>query len=193
LKKHNSKSKCLEMRGARHAPGSPGIKPKVRMGWLRRAIGMIFATAVAIGAGLVFVPFAVLADPVTRAAAFAFTQYAVLALDEDFAAGLADGGFPLLARFVWMAVVMVCAVPVIAVGLIGEIARVRALSWYASATGLAAASSPWFIRASLHLPRAADYNFAELRFALVFFLGGLISGSIYWLLAGRDADGRVSI
>ena len=123
---------------------------KVRMGWLRRAIGVIFATAV-------------------------------------------GGDFALLTRFVWMAVVTVCAFPVIVVGFIGEIARVRALLWYASATGFVAASSPWLIRALLHLPRAAGYNFAELRFALVFFLGGLISGSVYWLLAGRDAGGRPRI
>jgi hypothetical protein len=163
------------------------------MGWLRRAIGVIFATAAAIGAGLVFVPVAVLVDPVTRAAAFAFTQFAVSALDADFTVGPAGGDFALLTRFVWMAVVTVCAFPVIVVGFIGEIARVRALLWYASATGFVAASSPWLIRALLHLPRAAGYNFAELRFALVFFLGGLISGSVYWLLAGRDAGGRPRI
>jgi hypothetical protein len=64
---------------------------KVRMGWLRRAIGVIFATAAAIGAGLVFVPVAVLVDPVTRAAAFAFTQFAVSALDADFTVGPAGG------------------------------------------------------------------------------------------------------
>ena len=81
----------------------------------------------------------------------------------------------------------VCAVPVIAVVSIGEVAKVRALSWYAGATGLAAASAPWLMRAVLHLPRAADVNFAELRFAIVFFIAGLISGSVYWLLAGRDA------
>ena len=117
------------------------------MGWLRRAIGVIFATA-----GLVFVPVAVLVDPVTRAAAFAFTQFAVSALDADFTVGPAGGDFALLTRFVWMAVVTVCAFPMIVVGFIGEIARVRALLWYASATGFVAASSPWLIRALLHHP-----------------------------------------
>ena len=151
---------------------------------------MIFAASVAIGAGLVFVPVAALVDPVTRAAGFALIQYAVLALDADFAAGPEGGDFALLARFVWMAVVMVCAVPVVFVALIGEIARVRTLFWYAIATGCVAASAPWLIRATWHLPRVADYNFAEMRFALVFFFGGLVSGSVYWLLAGRDAGGK---
>jgi hypothetical protein len=179
-----------------HATNGAGqswlIERKVRMIWLRRAIGVIFATAVAIGAGLVFLPVAALSDPVTRAAGFALIQFAVWELaDADIADGLYGGGVPALARFVWMAVVTVCVVPVIAVASIGEIARVRALPWYAGATGLAAASAPWLIRATLHLPRAAGYNFAELRFALVFFVAGLISGSVYWLLAGRDAGASV--
>ncbi|MGB6374438.1 MAG: hypothetical protein WBE80_08315 [Methylocella sp.] len=162
------------------------------MVWLRRAIGVIFATAVAIGAGLVFLPVAALADPVTRAAGFALIQFAVWALaDVDIADEPNGGGLAALTRFVWMAVVTVCAVPVVAVASIGEIARVRALAWYAGATGVAAASAPWLIRAAWHLPRAADYNFAELRFALVFFVAGLISGSVYWLLAGRDAGASI--
>ncbi len=41
------------------------------MVWPRRAIGVIFATLVAIGTGLVCLPVAALADPVTRAAGFA--------------------------------------------------------------------------------------------------------------------------
>lgn len=164
------------------------IERKVRMVWPRRAICVIFAMAVAVGAGLVFLPVAALADPVTRAAGFALIRFAVRVLaDADIADGLNGGGLAALTDFVWKAVVTVCAVPVVAVASIGEVARVRALSWYAVATGAAAASAPWLIRAALHMPRAAGYNFVELRFALVFFVAGLISGSVYWLLAGRDA------
>jgi hypothetical protein len=175
-------------RAAKAAGYSWPVERKVHMVWLRRAIGVIFATAVAVGAGLVFLPVAVLVDPATRAAGFALTQFAVWALtDAEIADALDCGGLPALTRFVWMAVMTVCVVPVVAVASIGEVARVRALSWYAGATGLAAASAPWLIRATLQLPRATGYNFAELRFALVFFFAGLISGSVYWLLAGRDA------
>jgi hypothetical protein len=158
------------------------------MVWPRRAIGVTFATAVAIGAGLVFLPVAALTDPVTRAAGFALIQFAVWALaDAGIADGIYGGDLAALTRFVWTAAVTVCAMPVVAVAAIGEVARVRALSWYAGATGATAAAAPWLIRAALHLPRAADYNYVELRFALVFFVAGLISGSVYWLLAGRDA------
>lgn len=158
------------------------------MVWPRRAIGVIFAMAVAIGYGLVFLPVVALADPVTRAAGFALMQFAVwLLTDAEFADGLDGGGLDALIHLVWKAAMTVCAVPVAAVALIGEVAGVRALSWYAGATGFAAASAPWVVRAALHLPRAASYNFVEMRFALVFFVAGLISGSVYWLLAGRDA------
>ena len=163
------------------------------MGRVRRAISVIFATMVAIGAGLFFVPVACLIDPVTRAAGFAFTQYAVSALNAEFPAGPENGGLALLGRFVWIAVVLVCGVPVLGVAWIGEISGTRGLLWYAGATGFTAASAPWLIRATLHLPRAAGYNLAELRFALVFLLGGLISGSIYWLIAGRDAGKRAPV
>lgn len=176
------------LRAAKGAGQAWSIERKVRMVWPRRAIGVIFAMAVAIGAGLVFLPVAALIDPVTRAAGFALIRFAVWALaDADIADGLNGGGLAAVTRFVWMAVVTVCVFPVVAVASLGEIARVRALPWYAGATGLAAASAPWLIRAALHLPRAAGYNFVELRFAFVFFLAGLVAGSVYWLLAGRDA------
>ncbi len=133
-------------------------------------------------------PVVALADPVTRAAGFALIQFAVWMLtDVDIADGPDGGGLAALIHLVWKAAMTVCAVPVVAVASAGEVAGVRALSWYGGATGFAAASAPWVVRAALHLPRATDYNFVEMRFALVFFVAGLISGSVYWLLAGRDA------
>jgi hypothetical protein len=161
------------------------------MSWLRRLIGVVFAIGVAVGAGLVLLPLVAFVDPVTRSSGFALMQLAVAAIvDTD----VVDNGdnFTLteLTRFMWMAVMAVCVVPLVTVALIGEVAKVRAFAWYSGATGLAAASAPWLVRAALRLPRAANYSSAELRFALIFFLTGLITGSIYWFLAGRRADGR---
>ncbi|MGA9215933.1 MAG: hypothetical protein WBZ54_11920, partial [Methylocella sp.] len=115
--KYNSKSNASKCpRPAKGAGRSCPVERKIRMVWLRRAIGVIFATAVAIGAGLVFLPVAALADPVTRAAGFALIQFAVWALaDVDIADEPNGGGLAALTRFVWMAVVTVCAVPVVAV------------------------------------------------------------------------------
>ena len=161
------------------------------MNWLRRAIGVIFALAIAFGAGLIFVPIAIIADPVTRAAAFAFTQIALWGVDLDLADGGGSSSIDLIVDLAWVVLVTVSALPVAVIGLIGEFARVRTFYWYAGGTALVAAASPWFIRLGLHLPRAGQYNMAELRFALIFFFGGLLSGSIYWLLAGRNAGLRL--
>ena len=163
------------------------------MAWLRRATGVIFAIAAAIGAGVVALPVAALIDPVTRHAGFCLLQFAIAAAATELAGGLDGNSLAVLVGFVRMPVITVCAIPVVTVALLGEIARVRGLYWYAGGTGCAAALAPWLIRAALHLPRAGNYNFADLRFALVFFLTGLISGCVYWLLAGRHADEKSSL
>ncbi|MCI0467444.1 MAG: hypothetical protein L0Y57_10640 [Beijerinckiaceae bacterium] len=161
------------------------------MHWLRRAIGVIFALGVAIGAGLLFLPAAALVDPSTRAASFALVRLAAAAVaDTGLAGGLDEPGLAELTGFVWTAAMTVCAAPVVAVALLGEIAKVHAFLWYAGAAGVAAASAPWVLRAAFHLPGPAGDNSMELRFALVFFLTGLFSGAVYWALAGRSADGR---
>jgi hypothetical protein len=109
---------------AKGAGGCCLVERKVRMVWPRRAIGVIFAMAVAIGAGVVFLPVAALADPVTRAAGFALIQFAVWVLtDADIADGLNGDGLAALIHLVWKAVMMVCAVPVVAVASLGEVAE----------------------------------------------------------------------
>lgn len=90
-------------------------------------------------------------------------------------------------------VMTVCVAPLVAVAVIGEFAKVRTFAWYSGATGTVAASAPWLIRVALRLPRAADYSSVELRFASIFFFTGLIFRSVYWFLAGRNADGRRAI
>jgi hypothetical protein len=173
----------------RSSQGSPGrrlIKRKLSMGWLPRAIGVLFSMVIAVGVGLAFLPVALLIDPTTRDASFALIQFGLLALSEaDFEGSLSADQLIVLPRLAWTAVMAICVVPLIAVASIGEIARVRSLFWYAGATGFIAASAPWILREMLHLHRATNASPAELRFALVFFVSGLVSGSVYWLLACR--------
>jgi hypothetical protein len=151
---------------------------------LRRAAIVAFAAVAAFGAALVFLPAAALIDPATRQASLRLA-IAALAIATDWPNG---GGIPAAVDFLWWILMLVSAFPILAAALIGEIARVRTLSWYVGATGFAAASMPWLLRTALQLPRAAaDYNSIELRFAVIFFLAGLLSGLVYWLLAGHDA------
>jgi amino acid permease len=164
------------------------------MSWLRRLTGVIFAIGVAIGAGILLLPLVAAVDPVTRSSGFALMQLAVAAIiDTAVEEGGDNSSVAELTGFMWMVVAAVCVAPLVTVALVGEAARVRSFAWYSGATGIGAASAPWVIRAALSLPRAVNYNSTELRFALVFFLTGVISGSVYWFLAGRGAGGARSV
>jgi hypothetical protein len=152
---------------------------------LRRAIVGLFGLAVSVAAGLVALPIAAALDPVTRRAGATFAQFALQSvaqssLDGGAAAYAAAG----LVLFVWTAVVGVCVVPLVIAVLIGEIGRLYSWLWYAGATGVAAASAPWLARALFQTQKAASASPQELRFAFVFFLTGVVSGSVFWLIAG---------
>lgn len=150
---------------------------------LRRALVMLFGLAIAVTAGLVVLPVATLIDPGTRNAGFALAEFVVFALIDAGADGSpAEGAFVL--HLGWVTIVAISVMPLVFAVLLGEIARVRSLLWYAGATGFIAASSPWVVRAAFHLSKAASATPAELRFAAVFFLGGFASGAVYWLIAG---------
>jgi hypothetical protein len=58
----------------------------------------------------------------------------------------------------------ICVVPVIVVGLTGELIKARSWTWYAA---------------------DATSAISELRFMPLYLLVGLVAGTIYWLMAGR--------
>jgi hypothetical protein len=155
---------------------------------IARTILIIVALAVAVAAGLVFLPIAALVDPVTRAAAAAFSAcgiFALLVASFSWIGPERAGGAFLFA--LWTIAVTICVAPVLVVALVGEVAGIASGLWYVGATGLLAAGLPWIVRAR-HLGQAgADAAAAEVegRLALVFFLTGALSGFIYWLIAGR--------
>jgi hypothetical protein len=89
--------------------------------------------------------------------------------------------------------------PLVVAALVGELARVRSWLWYACCSGLVAAAVPFALRLGLDTNRAvtqAGANVAsqtEGRFLLLFFLTGVIAGTVYWLIAGRSAGGDLRI
>jgi hypothetical protein len=147
----------------------------------------LFGLAVAIGAGLLILPVAALIDPVTRNAGFALAEFVVFALTSAWVEG-SPGDGKWVIHLGWVAIVSICVLPLVFAVLLGEIARVRSLFWYAGATGLIAACAPWVVRAAFHLSKASSASPEELRFALLFFCGGLVSGSVYWFIAGAAAS-----
>jgi hypothetical protein len=152
---------------------------------LRRVIVMSFGFVIAAGAGMVFLPIAALVDMTTREAGSAAALAELFAamidrFDEYGPDAAAAVGFAF-----WAMGVAVCAAPLAVVALIGEAAGTRAYTWYAGGCALLGAAAPWILRAARGSARAAEATAAEGRFALLFFLAGALTGSIYWLIAAR--------
>ncbi|MBI1868662.1 MAG: hypothetical protein HYS06_10290 [Methylocystis sp.] len=157
---------------------------------LRRLIVMSFGFALAAAAGAVFLPIAVLFDPTTRDAGLVVTMSGLFAVvDEALRDGAPEQAIFALGFVLWAVVIAVCVAPLAVAALIGEVAGVRNVVWYAGASAFLAAASPWIARAARKLERAHEMSAIEGRLALLFFLTGTLTGSIYWFIAVRD--GRV--
>ncbi|WP_395666825.1 hypothetical protein [Methylocella sp.] len=155
------------------------------MDGLRRALVVMFALAVAVGAALLVLPLAIAADPALRRASFAFAGFLVEALAQADLDPAAAREAAELMRFVWTSAVVVCAAPLFIVAAIGEAANVRSPVWHVGATAVGAAAAPWIARAAFGSSRLADASAPELRLALAFFVTGAAAGGVYWLTAGR--------
>ncbi|WOJ89033.1 hypothetical protein RZS28_14650 [Methylocapsa polymorpha] len=160
------------------------------MNRIRRAIVVSFGIAIAIAAGLAVLPVAALIDPVTRDAGFALAEVAFFALTRVDLNELSRADTAGLLHFAWTAVMAICVMPLVFAVLLGEIAKVRSFFWYAGATGFIAASTPWLIRGAFHTHRVTSASPEELRFALVFFFTGMVSGAVFWFIAGGSEGER---
>ena len=160
------------------------------MGQIGRIFIILAGLACGVAGGVIALPVLAVMDPVTREAGFAMFLTGVLALvdnaiePEDAATSLL-----LLLHGVTLAI---CVAPLGVAALLGELARVRSWFWYACCSGGLAASMPFLLRLWTGLERrtaAPESTTAttESRFLLLFFFVGLITGSIYWLIAGRNA------
>jgi hypothetical protein len=96
-------------------------------------------------------------------------------------------------RFLRMFTLAIGFAPVLIAALIGETASSRSALFYATCAGIAAALAPFL------LMQGRAYDFAqlmqgkELRLAVPFFLGGLVGGYVYWMVAGKRAGLRDDI
>ena len=151
---------------------------------MRRIVIVLCGFAVAVGVGSVFLVVAALFDPATRDAGFAATINGLFliidaALDND----APEEAVFALAAAARAVVIAVCVAPLAVVASIGEAAGARALVWYSGACGLFAAAAPWIARAARGLDVTKSTTPAEARFVLLFFLTGVVTGAIYWLIA----------
>lgn len=151
---------------------------------------MLVGFVVAAAAGMIFLPIAALFDPTTREAAAALSMAGFFAAFDAVLDGAPEDAIAAFGFLLWAVSVAVCVAPLAIAALLGEITRVTAYTWYAGVSALLAAASPWIARAAYRLDRAEHMSAVEGRFALLFFLTGTLTGSVYWLIAvrGRRAE-----
>lgn len=160
------------------------------MGRLGRILVILVGMACSVAAGVIAMPALAIMNPVTREAGFTLFTTTILALmDSAIEPEDAAASFLLLAHGVTLAI---CFAPLAVATLLGELAGVRSWFWYACCCGFLAAAMPFLLRLWTGLERrtmAPDSTTAtaENHFLLLFFFVGLITGSIYWLIAGRNA------
>ena len=158
---------------------------------LRRAVTVCVGLVCAGTLAFIVLPLAIILDPQIHSPNPGFLIFGFLALvfqasdPERLAASV---------TFVWTALLTVCLLPLAFSAIIGELARFRAWLWYACATGLVAAGLPLMLRLSLSIreavARCVETSAIEHRLLLLFFLTGVLSGSLYWLIAGRHTGGK---
>lgn len=151
-------------------------------------IGLACASASA----LVFLPLAVIFDPLVQHATShvpADHWFEILAniLTEDDA----DEALATLFHLMWTIGMLVCVVPVTITALIGGVSRAVSLTFHAGLTGLISAAVPWILRTGSPAaisPRDTLISQSEAHLTLILFLTGIVAGSVYWLIAARSSQ-----
>jgi len=157
---------------------------------ISRLLIIITGLLCAAGVATVSIPFLAFIDPLVREAILArlmgtlFTALGVQPASPKAAA--------LLMQLMHLSTLAICIAPVVLAALIGELARFRSWLWYACCSGILAAAMPFDPHPWPDADRTAAApdtvaTMLELRFMLLFFIVGMIAGTIYWLIAGRNA------
>lgn len=158
-----------------------------------RAIGRLFllvlGLVVAIPFGTVALAIGVALEPAARELAGTLGFATLWSILADLAAGeVPDERAVALFTAFSTAVFALLVAPPALVAVIGEVLGWRAFLWYAVATGAVTAALPWAGRARGGLAGFSDAALAaEGRLTLVLFLAGAVTGTVYWLIAGRGA------
>lgn len=153
---------------------------------LRRSVTMAFGFLVAAGAGAAFLPVAALTDPALREVGAEAALGGVFAFVASARSGIdPTSGLVAFVEFFWAATIAVCVAPLAIVALIGEVAGQRGWLLHAAGCGFLAAAAPWIARVASASTRAYAATPLELRIAALFFLVGVLTGTVYWLIAAR--------
>lgn len=147
--------------------------------------GLVCASA----AALVFLPLAVIFDPlVQQVASQVPADHWLDILWDLFSEENPEDTLSTVFQLLWTIGVLVCILPVTVTALLGAGTRMRTFAFYAGATGLLTAAIPWILRSSRIGERAFQPSSAEAHLTIILFLTGAFAGTIFWLIAGRDTE-----
>lgn len=157
----------------------------------RRFLLVPIGLTLAIPAGAMFLAVGAVLEPAARAFLGNVSLSGLLALLFDVSDGQELEAFGIFLFRLMLLVSMLLIAPLMLVVLIGEVLRLRSYVWYSGACGVTTALVPWLLRAgqgSAMSDTVTDpAQVAELRITLLLFLTGVVSGFVYWLVAGRSA------
>jgi hypothetical protein len=158
---------------------------------VRRFFVVVFGFALAVSIGAVFLIIGSVVDPIMRELGLEATLSGFFVIMEEAAEnGAPDQTFRAFRAMIGAVFFGTCVAPLVIAAVVGELAELRAWSWYAGSCALLAGASPWIVRAASGVARASQITPLESRVALLFFLTGAVTGTIYWLVAARGEDPR---
>lgn len=139
---------------------------------------------IASGSGVFLLVMAALFDPATRETGLIVAMNGIFYIFDE-AMKFGDPTETIAAFFegARAIAIAVCIAPLAAAVAIGEALDVREPIWYAGVSGVFAGASPWIARAALGLDKAHEATPIEARLALLFFLTGVFTGALYWMIA----------
>src|SRR6476660_196151 len=113
-----------------------------------RLILTIAGLACASAAALLFLPFAVIVDPLVQSvASHVPADHWFEILESLFSEDDPQDAVATLMQLLWTIGMLVCVAPVTIAALIGGVARSRSFVFYAGLSGALAAAMPWILRA----------------------------------------------
>ena len=157
------------------------------MGMVSRFVLTMIGLACASAAALVFLPLAVIFDPlVQQVASQVPADHWFDILWDLFSEENPEETLSAIFQLLWTVGMLVCILPVTVTALVGMGARARSFAFYAGVTGALAAAIPWILRSSRIGERAFHPSAAEAHLTIILFLTGACAGTVFWLIAARS-------
>lgn len=158
-----------------------------------RLVLTLIRISCASAAALVFLPLAVIFDPlVQQVASHVPTDHWFDILWDLFSEENPDETIVTVIQLLWTVGVLVCILPITVTALIGTGTRASSFIFYAGVSGALAAAIPWLLRSSRLGERALHPSSAEAHLTVILFLTGAFAGTIFWLVAARSESCRMT-